>query len=190
MGSEMCIRDRSYSSPPPISRVCALGSLAVNSPLRFFTRFNFLGTSFFKVRVLPPHSYKGTYLSLARNNNCLFVYFGEPAGHKPNLPHTDASQSVERRAIRLSLQTTVHYSTELRTCAESNGGLKHRTCPVSVLYTAAKTLKPSLVFAIFHCLCCSGVLTYCIRAWDRMSYGVVLVFVSAETTLTVLAAHG
>ena len=91
--SNVAERMRSYSSPPLIFRVCALGSLAVNSPpFYFFTRFNFLGTSFVTVRVLPPHSYKGTYLSLARNNNCLFVYFGEPAGHKPNLPHTDASR--------------------------------------------------------------------------------------------------
>ena len=94
---------------------------------------------------------------------------------------TSHSELKEAR-IRLRLQT-VHYSTELRTCAESNGGLKHRTCPVSVLYTAAKTLKPSLVFAIFHCLCCSGVLTHCIGAWDRMSYGIVLVFVSAENNV-------
>ena len=89
---------------------------------------------------------------------------------------------LKETRIRLSLQT-MHSSSELRTCAESNGGLKHRTCPVSILYTAAKTLKPSLVFAIFHCLFCSGVLTYCIHAWDRMKYGIVLVFVSAQNNV-------
>ena len=74
--------------------------------------------------------------------------------------------------------------TKLRTCAEPNGGLKHGTFPVTELYTAAKTLKPSLVFASFHCLCYSGVLTLCIRAWDRMSYGIGVAFVSAENIVS------